>query len=304
MQSAPSGDLKTSSSQQSVNEGLEELIHDMQLVRQICSAPTTTGAADDLGLGLTPLAAPATVDSWLPDGCVDWEADEDDEAEIDLLKQPNSVTLARLRHPSGAEALLDLGSAFVLAWRLADGRAAAGAGTRLVSALQPVVPLGPEVTIAELASDDVDDIAVPSAADTKFGSELNTPWRLMLLDDSNNEPSATLTRDGGDEQGAHWRCRRSYTLGANWLREEVFVENLAFATSITMGEEVPEETFVSDAAAIMQPSLLTANPAKVTLHSDPTVILEEEEEGVATVPPCGTWSHRRWWVAEGDSKAA
>jgi len=278
----------------------EELINDMQLVRQVCSAPTTTGAADNLGLGLTPAG---TADSWLPDGCVNWEPDEDDDAEIDLLKQPNSVTLARLRHPSGSEALLDLSSAFVLAWRLADGRAAAGAGTRLVSALQPIVSSAPGVTIAEAASDDVDVDMLSAGADVNFDSacEFNTPWRLMLLDDSNNEPSATLTRDGGDEQGAHWRCRRSYTLGANWLREEVFVENLAFATPVAVGEEAPDETSVSDAAALMQPSILTASSAKVTLHSDPNVILEEEE-GVTTVPPCGNWSHRRYWVAEADSQ--
>jgi len=290
----------------SVNEGLEELINDVQLVRQICSAPTTTGAVDNLGL-MTPLAAAATGDSWLPDGCVDWQADEDDEAEIDLLKQPNSVTLARLRHPSGAEVLMDLGSAFVLAWRLPDGRAAAGAGTRLVSALQLLVPLAPEVTIMDPGSDDVvDDIgdtAMPSAADAKFGSEFNMPWHLMLLDDSNNEPSATLTCNSGEEQGAHWRCRRSYTLGTNWLREDVFVENLALATPIAMGEEVPDETLVANASALMQPSLLTASTAKVVLHSDPNVILEEGEEGITTVPPCGNWSHRRWWVAEADSKA-
>jgi hypothetical protein len=295
IQSAPSGDLKTSSSNVSLQE---ELINDMQLVRQVCSAPTTLEGGLGFGSYLS-----AGGDSWLPEGCEITEADEDDEAEIYLLKQPNNVTLAKLRHPSGAEALLDLSTAFVLAWRLPDGRAAAGANTMLLSALQPVQPRADVgITASILAENDPDHNSSALAEVRHASTEPNdAPWRLMQLDDSNNEPSALLMQSSSDEQGASWRCKRSYTLGPNWLREDVLVENMAKATSITIGEEVPDETAVNRAAAVMKPSLLIATPASVTLRTDRSVNEETDTEAegeVTTVPPLGFWVKRRWWVAE------
>merc|ERR1719270_3322611 len=46
------------------------------------------------------------------------------------------------------------------------------------------------------------------------------------MDDSNNEPSVALSC-GGDGSSALWHLRRKLTLGADCLREQLWVENLA-----------------------------------------------------------------------------
>lgn len=128
---------------------------------------------------------------------------DEDEAEIELLRTSTSA-LARLRHPSGSEALVDLRVGLILSWTLAGHVAGAG--------------------------------AMPSLRPQMLGRAKRSAWRVTLLDDLNNEPSVALTCGG--EGTTWWRARRTITLGANFLREDLDVENISGAPhSFSIEEE-------------------------------------------------------------------
>lgn len=129
---------------------------------------------------------------------------EDEDAEIDIIRRSGVAPMAVLRHPSGAEATLDLTTSCLSSWRRADGLLAPGA-----------VPL---MWPSKLVGGDVRPGSAPSV--------LPRPWRLTLLDDSNNEPSVTLSC-GGDGSPWPWHLRRELTLGATFLREQLWIEHLA-----------------------------------------------------------------------------
>jgi hypothetical protein len=71
------------------------------------------------------------------------------------------------------------------------------------------------------------------------------PWRVAFLDDSNNEPSVTISC-GGDSgrKGWPWLVDRTLTLGATSIREDVTVTNLLTAEA---SFEVVEEPRITSA---------------------------------------------------------
>jgi len=183
------------------------------------------------------------------------------EADIELLRL-NGVSIARMQHPVGCEVCVDLRDGFVCSWHLLQG----GVATAVV-ALDSVVLLWPEM------------IAGP----------LSPPWRLTLLDDSNNEPSITLTC-GGDG-AAWWLVHRKWTLGATCLREELLVENLCSSkvvfdvferASNARGLERPEISRMSIG------SLVELHPKS---HQNPT----QEWPSAITLAPGGLWQAKQTW---------
>lgn len=130
------------------------------------------------------------------------EQEADEEAEIEVIRIGGRAA-ARLRHPSGAQATVDLRSGRILAWRRADGLTA------------------PEGCVALLQPSFLDSSTCGQAGGASSGS-----WRLTLMDDSNNEPSVTLSC-GGDGGAWPWHLRRTLSLDAAYLRESLTIESLA-----------------------------------------------------------------------------
>merc|ERR1719235_3021807 len=100
------------------------------------------------------------------------ESDEeslDDEAEI-YLDRSNGVAVARLTHPVGTQALLDLRGGLVYGWKGLGAEQPCRAGPRV---------LWPDVLEASEAP----------------------PWMLLKMDDANNESSVTVACAGGDWPG-------------------------------------------------------------------------------------------------------
>jgi len=140
-------------------------------------------------------------------------ADDDEEADIEVVRSPNGASLARMRHPSGAEAAVDLRTGEVVSWCTRDGRAADTAQAAAPRAVQLI-----RLSLMDGASGG--DVSQRS----------RRAWRLVCLDDSNNEPSVTLAC-GGDGGQWPWHLRRTLTLTADALREHLAVENLASSGS-------------------------------------------------------------------------
>mmetsp|Transcript_45285 Transcript_45285/g.145143 ORF Transcript_45285/g.145143 Transcript_45285/m.145143 type:complete len:498 (+) Transcript_45285:290-1783(+) len=141
-----------------------------------------------------------------------WQ-DCDEEAEIEVIRSGGCGPAARMRHPSGAEAFVDLRSGCLRSWQRADGLLA-GEGS--------IPLLWPSIL----------DAAAPQGASPRG------LWRLTLMDDSNNEPSVTLSC-GGDGSAWPWHIRRTLTLGADVLRERLAIESLAEAGSAPVSFAAP-----------------------------------------------------------------
>lgn len=190
----------------------------------------------------------------------------EDEAEIELLR-PSGFAFARLRHPGGAEALVDLQSGHVLSWQL---------GNAVVTA------------------------AVPSLRLVEPGSSLSQ-WRLTYLDDSNNEPSMTLSCG---EPGAYWRASRTVKLGADGLQERLVFENFsAQGVSVSVREELANmgakcrqavETAQAMEAIQAAPALLSRPSVRVRRVGSPS----GRCPAVAVVPPRSSWAAQNAWALE------
>lgn len=181
-----------------------------------------------------------------------WE-DGDEEAEIEVVRSGGLGPAARMRHPSGAEAFVDLRSGCLRSWQRADG----------LLADEGSIPLfWPSIL----------DAAAPQGASPRG------LWRLTLMDDSNNEPSVTLSC-GGDGSTWPWHIRRTLTLGADVLRERLAIESLAEAGSAPVSFEVRDD-FAGDAAAS------AAGGPRGTGEA-------------VSLAPGGGWSASRVWLAPG-----
>jgi len=176
-----------------------------------------------------------------------WQ-DGDEEAEIEVIRSGGCGPAARMRHPSGAEAFVDLRSGCLRSWQRDDGLLA-GEGS--------IPLLWPSIL----------DAAAPQGASPRG------LWRLTLMDDSNNEPSVTLSC-GGDGSAWPWHIRRTLTLGADVLRERLAIESVAEAGSAPVSFEVRDD-FAGDAAASA-----AAGEA-------------------VSLAPGGRWSASRVWLAPG-----
>jgi len=194
---------------------------------------------------------------------------DDEEAEIELLRGRGNA-VARLQHPLGAEAYVDLNRSIFLGWRLSDGRFADAT---------KMPPLWPSALAGQGA---------PS-------------WRLTLLDDSNNEPSVVLVRGG--EPGSPWLVRRVLSAGKNWLREDVYVENTSDVEgtfSVTSGQ-VPEGIISAKATALLPAAVLAAP------EMTPRRLLASGAANPSSSPvlltPGSTWSGTQWWTSDSPTPA-
>jgi hypothetical protein len=143
-----------------------------------------------------------------------------EDAEIELLRG-GTASVARLRHPRGPEVLLDLKGGHVCSWRLADE---SSAPSRSVPLLWPS------------CLDQEAEEAPKGAADQGCR---RPPWRLAVLDDSNNEPSITVSC-GGDS--TWWTVRRTLTVTATGFTDAVHVQNVSDGSAqFTVTEEGPTE---------------------------------------------------------------
>lgn len=182
---------------------------------------------------------------------------EDEDAEIELIR-PNGVSLARLRHPAGSEVLVSLHDGLLSAWRLANGSFATSNGLKL---MHPEMLEGPSKPL----------------------------WRLSLIDDSNNEPSVTLSC-GGDGS-VPWQVRRKITVGATWLQEDVWVENLSsgdacykvFEVESVGAQRLADDPTTRGCASNFQPRQL-----KTPTESWPLEV---------AFPPGGCWTATQRWAA-------
>jgi len=214
---------------------------DQEATQQIEAGPELTPSEQQAAAPLEPELPPED----------DGDAYEED-AEIELLR-PGGLNLARLRHPAGSEALLDLRGGLVSLWRLADGRAAPPGG-------------------------------VPWLWSQELGGIDDRPWHLALMDDSNNEPSVTLSCGGGD---MWWLARRTLTLGSASVREDVSVENVSGEEATFTVAEEAYDAVVDDApeqgAASFRPVRL--KPPGPGPWPTPVVL-----------PPGGCWTASQTWV--------
>jgi len=190
-----------------------------------------------------------------------FDEEDDFEADIELLR-PNGISIARMQHPAGCEVCVDLRDGFVSSWHLIQS----GVATAVV-AVDSMVLLWPEM----------------------LAGPLTPPWRLTLLDDSNNEPSMTLSC-GGDG-AAWWLVHRKWTLGGACLREELTVENLSSSKVVfdvferaanARGLERPE----SSRACI--DGLQELRPKS---HQNPA----QEWPSAIMLAPGGLWQAKRTW---------
>jgi len=202
--------------------------------------------------------APKSRDDWLWEPLVGHArndlAAEEDEADIRMVRS-NGVTLAHMMHPKGAEALVDLRGGLFFRWRLADGR------TATASSMPPLWP----------------DLQDASA------------WRLVLLDDSCNEPSATL--DCFDVDGVRWRMERRVTVCQDSLREHVIVENQSCEEDLTFHvRELPYKEVVSNLPEGRDVSSMRPRRPDLVSLLDTSVV----------VPPSGRWTITVSWLAHHD----
>jgi len=245
-----------------VDASLEDLRVEINKVAQACDAGASSsprGPAGYLAHGVSNAGA-----SSVGNGAQIDDMDEDeDEAEIDIVRQANGVSVARLRHPCGAEALVDLSSAVCVMWRLADGRTVPACD---------VWSLWPHVS--------------------QLTPHPEQPqWQLTALDDSNNEPSATLTCNGGDK-GRAWQVQRTFTVGSGWIHEEISMQNLSdVELSVSVGEEVKGAK--TELASGQKPVRL-----KRQRDDGPVAPPVKARPIVVTVPPRDGFSAKQRWLAD------
>jgi len=228
---------------------LECLLEEMKELKKVFTerAPDTSEEASPGAAAPPPLgASTASLDS--------------EEAEIDIVRRHGLPPYACLRHPSGSEACIDLATSTLNAWRRPDGLEAP-AGT--VSFLWP------------RALDGV-SLAASSSAEC-FPCR---PWRLTLMDDSNNEPSITLSC-GGDGGAGLWHLRRTLTLGADSLKEQFVVESLVSKSEV-------------DARPALR--LEMREQASVPTGEDQTEGGDEVQGEIVTLSPGECWGKSRVWT--------
>jgi len=225
-----------------VDATLEGLLMDVQHVRSVFGGSRPEGRATAAKAGLP---RPGDTPRRRSRG-------EEEEAEIQLLR-PGGVPVARLRHPGGSEALVDLRSGLVCSWRL-EGAGEASPGH--------LVLLWPRV---------LDEAGAP-------------PWRVTLLEDSNNEPSVTVSC-GGDGH-ASWLVRRTLTLAAAALHERLTIENLATEEEVSFSVGERAATSTEDAVQELAQAAASAFQPRATATVEPVVV----------VPPGGRWSLGRSWT--------
>lgn len=185
--------------------------------------------------------------------------EEDEEAEIELLR-PNGIPIARLRHPTGSEAFVDLRDGVIYLWLLADvGVATAG----------NMLSMWPEM----------------------LGGSSTPQWRVTLLEDSNNEPSVTMSCGGDD--ATWWLVCKKMTLGSTWWCEEVSVENLSSCRASFNVSEKP-----STALGLERPlrNLVHLNGAREFVPRRSRAATMEWPLST-TLMPGESWSAKQYWAA-------
>jgi len=188
--------------------------------------------------------------------------DEDDfEADIELLRV-NGISIARMQHPAGCEVCVDLRDGFVSSWHLLQS----GVATSVV-ALDSMVLLWPEM----------------------LAGPLTPPWRLTLLDDTNNEPSMTLSC-GGDG-AAWWLVHRKWTLGGAYLREELLVENLSSSKVVFDVFERAGNARGLERPASSRKCIDGLQELRPTSHQKPA----QEWPSAISLAPGGLWQAKQTW---------
>merc|ERR1719436_1752328 len=153
----------------------------------------------------------------------------------------------------------------------------------------------------------------------RFLEDANAPpWRVTFLDDSNNEPSVTISCGGGSTcKGWPWLVDRTMTLGATSLREDISVTHLltgeasfeVFEVSrvLPAHERIVEELKLQEAAGraggagavFFQPKRLSGGALPGMMASSSTAAgTIQGAPGVVRVELPGTgWSaSQRWGV--------
>eukprot|EP00929_Paragymnodinium_shiwhaense_P111622 TRINITY_DN79967_c0_g1_i1.p1 TRINITY_DN79967_c0_g1~~TRINITY_DN79967_c0_g1_i1.p1 ORF type:complete len:570 (+),score=118.80 TRINITY_DN79967_c0_g1_i1:46-1755(+) len=240
----------------SVDAGLEGLLDEIGKFTKACVPVKGTASKKSGGKKATKKEASNS------------KVEDEEEAEIELLRQNSQdgsspgVTLARLRHPSASEVLVDLSDALPLVWRLSDGRT---------------------VTPGNLP------VLWPVSVDRTAKGAM-VPWVLALLDDSNNEPSATLTCDGG-AFGHWWKVQRTIIVCANSLREDVCIENVSdVKQSFCVGTESkdPIEASLNMPVVELKRRLQDGSDGS-SLQAQPISV---------ELPPQGKWSETVLWLPQ------
>lgn len=249
---APPPDSKDECASSMIDETLEGLLAEMQAFPTLGGTTEPSTANTQAELELAASGEPMTFPSFPEEDL------EDEEADIELIKS-NGIVVAKLRHPSGTEALVDLRGGLVYGW-LEKGDANFTPGGPLL--------LWPEVLDRQEE--------VPS-------------WRLNMMDDSNNEPSVTLVCEGGNFP---WKVERTITLGASEIREEVSLTNLSGTEARVQvversyGEVLAGRVSAEPPGPLASkiPSFRRAGPLQPPLS--------------AAVPPGGSWEKEQRWVAD------
>mmetsp|Transcript_156716 Transcript_156716/g.272720 ORF Transcript_156716/g.272720 Transcript_156716/m.272720 type:complete len:118 (+) Transcript_156716:3-356(+) len=112
------------------------------------------------------------------------------------------------------------------------------------------------------------------------------------MDDSNNEPSITVGC-GGNKNGTWWRVQRMVTLGSNYLREDLCVENLSDAEASFAVVEGTYGTLVARGVLPMADSLA---PITRSLHPRKLKEAIPVTGDTVTISPRGVWSTTQYWV--------
>lgn len=168
---------------------------------------------------------------------------DDDDAEIEVIRNEGvPMACMRLRHPCCVEASVNLRTGHLISWHHVSSQ-----GDFVYEKCVPLM----WPSILEQSNFE---------ASTSEDQEFLRPWRLTQLDDSNNEPSVTLSC-GGDGTSWPWHVRRTLTLGAGFLRDSIYVENLldccgcsdASPTAITVWHGVMSDSEVSGLAVAIGP---------------------------------------------------
>mmetsp|Transcript_4412 Transcript_4412/g.7609 ORF Transcript_4412/g.7609 Transcript_4412/m.7609 type:complete len:515 (-) Transcript_4412:9-1553(-) len=192
------------------------------------------------------------------------ELDDDEEADVKLLVS-NGISLALLRHPGGSHALVDLRAGLIFAWRLEDG-----------SACEPG-------SLPATWADIMDEESMP-------------PWRLTLIDDSNNEPSVTLVCGGRGQ--ARWRCQRTITLCGHHIEETLSIDNLTTAAApVHLQERAYDSVMPSRPHDVLLPQEGKATLIASRLRVD--TIPAVEDTGVVHLLEAGaSWACAHRWIAQ------
>eukprot|EP00971_Amphidinium_carterae_P054133 1066001-Amphidinium_carterae.1 len=122
------------------------------------------------------------------------------------------------------------------------------------------------------------------------------PWRLTLIDDSNNEPSVTL--ECGDRGEARWKCQRKITLCGHFIEETLTVDNLTDeAASINLKERAYGNIHPSCPEDVLLPQDGKATLCTARIRVDVSPIVENI--GTSHLLEAGaTWSCAHRWLAQ------